>query len=273
MSVGTTSDESVQWFDADDGPEEYVIEEPEAEVEEGRVQVLSDSESEEDKPPPESTQEGEQPVPVKPPIKRRTRLPAPLTGDELSLLGVLRKNVGKVRILGIHLNRLTSCRISVRLLCPSGSTSPSPSCSVSPRTSSTASCSTKLSLQTILSNECVSLARLPSQVMRARVCALRASRLTQCLGKHLRTRDSSLLQKRCHIIHPSWRAMPVAPDGHTTRSRRYEGPDCERHQKINLAQGKQKFWGRSLEIIPMGTTRLTIGDDVYSWYGFSSSSS
>lgn len=32
-----------------------------------------------------------------------------------------------------------------------------------------------------------------------------------------------------------------------------------------VTQAKQKFWGRSLEIIPMGTTKLTIGKDVYSW--------
>ncbi|KAG8810680.1 hypothetical protein FRC17_002838 [Serendipita sp. 399] len=32
-----------------------------------------------------------------------------------------------------------------------------------------------------------------------------------------------------------------------------------------VTQAKQKFWGRSLEIIPMGNTRLTIGKDVFTW--------
>lgn len=29
--------------------------------------------------------------------------------------------------------------------------------------------------------------------------------------------------------------------------------------------GKTKFWGKSLEIIPLGTTRLKIGNDEYEW--------
>ncbi|KAG8839468.1 hypothetical protein FRB91_006982 [Serendipita sp. 411] len=32
-----------------------------------------------------------------------------------------------------------------------------------------------------------------------------------------------------------------------------------------VTQAKQKFWGRSLEIIPMGTTKLTIGNDTFTW--------
>jgi len=100
LSTATMSDESIQWFDADDGPEEYVIEEPEveleAEVAEPQVspsdQESSDSGLDEKRyetpEPPEAVEE-------EVPIKRRTHLPAPVTGEEMSLLSVLRKNVGK----------------------------------------------------------------------------------------------------------------------------------------------------------------------------------
>lgn len=33
-----------------------------------------------------------------------------------------------------------------------------------------------------------------------------------------------------------------------------------------VTQAKQKFWGRSLEIIPIGTTVLKIGEDIFEWY-------
>jgi hypothetical protein len=107
MSVGTISDDSVQWFDADDGPEEYVIEEPDAEAEGDKTsqQVTTEPESEseaEEGPGDTSTQEVEaeeaekEKALEKPVVQRRTELPAIVTGDEMSLLAVLRKNVGKV---------------------------------------------------------------------------------------------------------------------------------------------------------------------------------
>jgi len=33
-----------------------------------------------------------------------------------------------------------------------------------------------------------------------------------------------------------------------------------------VTQAKQKFWGRSLEVIPLGNTTLKIGNDVFSWH-------
>lgn len=94
MSTGTVSDESMEWFDADDGPEEYVIEEPEH-VE---APMTSDVESvdEEGYESPAASAAEQSSKPFKPPVRRRTHLPAPITGDEMSLLNVLRKNVGKV---------------------------------------------------------------------------------------------------------------------------------------------------------------------------------
>lgn len=93
MSIETTSEGSLQWFDASDGPEEYVIDE--AEVAEPVVVTDHESDSEEEKGYETPGAENEEVV--RPPVKRRTHLPARDFGDEMSLLNVLRKNVGKVR--------------------------------------------------------------------------------------------------------------------------------------------------------------------------------
>jgi oxysterol-binding protein-related protein 3/6/7 len=100
MSTGTTSDESIQWFDADDGPEEYVIEEPEP----AEAPMASDVESVDEEGYESPALSGaEESKLFKPPVRRRTHLPAPITGDEMSLLSVLRKNVGKVWLVtGIY---------------------------------------------------------------------------------------------------------------------------------------------------------------------------
>lgn len=41
-----------------------------------------------------------------------------------------------------------------------------------------------------------------------------------------------------------------------------EGPGWE---LTATSSGKTKFWGKSLEIIPTGTSSAKIGDDVYTW--------
>jgi len=94
-SIGTT-DTSVEWFDAVDASEEFIIPpEPEDRV----VENGDDSDSEAEATGDVSASElvasvGEQ---KKKEVQRRTKLPAPITGDEMSLLVVLKKNVGKVR--------------------------------------------------------------------------------------------------------------------------------------------------------------------------------
>lgn len=129
LSTGTTSDESMQWFDADDGPEEYMIEEPEAEMEaeEEPLSLPSDQETdsgidEKEHGTPEPVTEAEKAAPV----RRRTRLPAPAMADEMSLLNVLRKNVGKVQqILALmHQIAYHSKRIYLKYLYRSGSMNP-----------------------------------------------------------------------------------------------------------------------------------------------------
>jgi hypothetical protein len=94
-SIGTT-DTSIEWFDAVDGSEEFIIP-PESEdrvVENGDD---SDSEAEATGDGPASEFMESVVVQKKKEVRRRTKLPAPVTGDEMSLLAVLKKNVGKVR--------------------------------------------------------------------------------------------------------------------------------------------------------------------------------
>ena len=93
-SIGTT-DTSVEWFDAVDGPEEFIIPPESKDVEDRVVENGDDSDSEAEATGDEFvTSVGEQ---KKKEIQWRTKLPAPITGDEISLLAVLKKNVGKVR--------------------------------------------------------------------------------------------------------------------------------------------------------------------------------
>ncbi|CCA69158.1 related to OSH3-Member of oxysterol-binding protein family [Serendipita indica DSM 11827] len=236
MSVGTTSDESVQWFDADDGPEEYVLEEPEAEneVEDAKMQIVSDSETEEDKPPPPQSSGDEEIVPVKPPIRRRTRLPAPVTGDELSLLGVLRKNVGK------DLSQITM---------PIGFNEP---ISILQRLAEDLEYSELLDQAVATDDPIERMCLVGAFAVSGYACTrLRAARKPSnpMLGETFEdSRFNFIAEKVSH--NPPVMACHASGSGWT-----YDA----------VTQAKQKFWGRSLEIIPMGTTRLKILDDVYSW--------
>jgi hypothetical protein len=97
-SIGTT-DTSVEWFDAVDGPEEFIISPEPKDTEERVVETGDDSDSEGEATGDVFASEfmasaGEQ---KRKDVQRRTNLPAPTTGDEMSLLAVLKKNVGKVR--------------------------------------------------------------------------------------------------------------------------------------------------------------------------------
>lgn len=98
-SIGTT-DTNIEWFDAVDGPEEFIIHSEPKDTEDRVVETADDSDSEGEATRDAFASEfmtsaGEQRKKL---IQRRTNLPAPTTADEMSLLGVLRKNVGKVRM-------------------------------------------------------------------------------------------------------------------------------------------------------------------------------
>ncbi|KAG8754479.1 hypothetical protein FRC14_005023 [Serendipita sp. 396] len=243
MSVGTTSDDSLQWFDADDGPEEYVLEEPEAELEtdEGKNIVPSDAESESEKSHVPGALEAAEPEDlvaspqtIRQSIKRRSCLPAPVTGDEMSLLTVLRKNVGKdlsqiALPIGFNepisiLQRLAEDLEYIDLIEQAVATEDSVQrlCLVTAFAISGYAC-TRLRA-----------ARKPSNPM---------------LGETFEdARFNFVAEKVSH--NPPVMACHASGDGWS-----YDV----------VTQAKQKFWGRSLEIIPMGTTKLTIGNDVFTW--------
>src|SRR5258706_8959543 len=97
-SIGT-ADTSVEWFDAVDGPEEFIIPPEPKDTEDQMVETADDSDSEGEATGEAfdsefTTPAGEQ---KQMDVQRRTNLPAPATENEMSLLGVLKKNIGKVR--------------------------------------------------------------------------------------------------------------------------------------------------------------------------------
>lgn len=61
-------------------------------------------------------------------------------------------------------------------------------------------------------------------------------------------RFNFIAEKVCHV--PPVMACHASGDGWTYDS---------------VTQAKQKFWGRSLEIIPVGTTSITLFGQTYSW--------
>jgi len=97
-STGTT-DTSIEWFDAIDGPEEFIIPPEPRDTEDRVVENGDDSDSEGEATGNVLASESMTPTGErkKRDVQRRTNLPAPNPGDEMSLLSVLKKNVGKVR--------------------------------------------------------------------------------------------------------------------------------------------------------------------------------
>ena len=92
-------DTSVEWFDAIDGPEEFIIPPEPKDTEDLVVETVDDSDSEGeatgDVLDSEFTTSAVEQKKVD--VQRRTNLPAPTIENEMSLLSVLKKNIGKVR--------------------------------------------------------------------------------------------------------------------------------------------------------------------------------
>lgn len=105
-SFSLASGENEDYYDAlpgefvleedDKSSEEEDVEEEEGPGESGFVNVATDQSSSSSNESKEELK-AEAPVNVEA-VPRRTKLPSPITGDEFSMLGMLRKNVGKVCI-------------------------------------------------------------------------------------------------------------------------------------------------------------------------------
>jgi len=115
-SIATTMTDSVtEWYDASEGhegAEVFVMDSASPDASEQISRIISDSQSDlrvdesssldtdiesVNEEPAIDTPSATQPSSQASAVVRRTRLPAPIVGDEGSLFAVLKKNVGKVR--------------------------------------------------------------------------------------------------------------------------------------------------------------------------------
>lgn len=130
-SLATTITDSInEWFDASEGEgvQEFILDDQTSPEEPSRI-VTNESRSSLDHIETSSIDTDIDPVnessPVPSPpanventsqaqIVRRTHLPVPVVGDEGSLFAVLKKNVGKVRVLLIQYTRIAEIGIETR---------------------------------------------------------------------------------------------------------------------------------------------------------------
>ncbi|CAE6473876.1 unnamed protein product [Rhizoctonia solani] len=246
----TTSEVTSQmWFDASDGADEFFLDADESEghgvveaVRERQSDVEEEEESEEVVGGESSEEECERelaptaPVVVAPSteIVRRTRLPAPNTGEEGSLFAVLKKNVGK---------DLSTVSFPVSFNEP---------VSVLQRLAEDAEYTNLLDEAVAASDPVDRIALVAAFAVSGYACTLhRASRkpFNPMLGETFEdTRLGFIAEKVSH--HPPIMACHAHGEG---------------WEFWCTSGAKNKFWGKSLEIIPMGAAHVRIGDQVYSW--------
>ncbi|TFK40958.1 Oxysterol-binding protein-domain-containing protein [Crucibulum laeve] len=244
-SISTTVSDSIhEWFDALDdsnvGPEEFFVDiqdTPEAEEQPSRIttgdsrsSLDTDTDVEDDSPVkglPLEIQTSQQ-------VVRRTRLPAPSPVDELSLFSILKKNVGK---------DLSTITFPVTFNEP-------------------------LTLLQRAAEE-VEYYSLLDEAAHSddpveRMCYVAAFAISGYA--HTRHRSGrkgfnpmlaeTFEDERMKFIAEKVRHNPVEMAYHA---------NGENWELSATSCGKTKFWGKSLEIIPLGTNRLMIGSDQYVW--------
>ncbi|KAL1729778.1 Oxysterol-binding protein-domain-containing protein [Schizophyllum commune] len=251
FSSSTTASSSLEWFDAEDdadGAEEFVLDTRTAGDESQPSQITTDSSSVEkaedeetarssmdtdieDEPARKSSVEaplGQQAV------VHRTQLPSPVVGDEGSLFSVLKKSVGK---------DLSTIALPVTFNEP----------------------------LTLLQRACEEMEyhSLLDEAVKATETADRLSFVAAfAVSGYANTRHRSgrkgfnpMLAEtfedvRSKFIAEKVRHQPLEMAFHA------EGSGWELY---GLNAGKTKFWGKSLEIIPIGSTHLKIGEDHFEW--------
>ncbi|KAF7306694.1 PH domain-containing protein [Mycena indigotica] len=236
----TTTSESVnEWFDFDaeshDGAEEFVLDvtaQPSKIGANDSTSSLGHSSVDTDiigEPEKVST---EQPEPSH--VVHRTHLPSPSIGDEGSLFSVLKKNVGK------DLSTITfpvSFNEPLTLL--------------------------QRAAEEVEYYDLLNLAAAATDPV-DRICYVAAFAVSGYA--HTRHRSGrkgfnpmlgeTFEDHRMKFIAEKVRHHPLEMAYHA------EGPGWALQA---TSTGKTKFWGKSLEIIPLGNTYLTIGDDRYTW--------
>ncbi|KAJ3990482.1 oxysterol binding protein [Lentinula detonsa] len=168
-------------------------------------------------------------------VARRTHLPAPITGDEGSLFAVLKKNVGK---------DLSTIALPVSFNEP---------LTLLQRVAEELEYFDLLEQAAATSN--------PIERMQF-VAAFAVSGYAHTRHRTGRKGFNPMLAEtfedpRMRFIAEKVRHNPVQMAYHA------EGENWELYA---TAGGKTKFWGKSLEIIPLGTTHLKIGNDHYQWF-------
>ncbi|KAF5355705.1 hypothetical protein D9756_003947 [Leucocoprinus leucothites] len=253
-SIATTiSDGTYEWHDAvdtmSDGPEEFVMD---AQASPEQLEIINristidsqssieqldqsgdetDLEEEVSQPTPRFTQGSKYDTRT---IARRTRLPSQVLGDEGSLFAVLKKNVGK---------DLSTITLPVTFNEP-------------------------LTLLQRLAEE-VEYHSLLDEAVRATDPINRLSFVAAfAISSYAHTRHRSgrkgfnpmlaetFEDTRMKFIAEKVRHHPVELAYHA------EGDGWE---LAATSAGRTKFWGKSLEIIPQGVTRLRIGNDHFTW--------
>ncbi|THU91620.1 oxysterol binding protein [Dendrothele bispora CBS 962.96] len=249
-SIATTLSESVnEWFDASEGAEEFVLDDAVADAGEQPSYIMTnespsehDAESidtdieSEDIPvsasPADETQTSSHDISAQ--VVRRTHLPTPITGDEGSLFTVLKKNVGK---------DLSTIAFPVTFNEP---------LTLLQRAAE------ELEYFSLLDQA----AGTSDPIERLQfVAAFAVSGYAHTRHRTGRKGFNPMLAEtfedpRMKFIAEKVRHNPVEMAYHA------EGTNW---QLYATSAGKTKFWGKSLEIIPLGTTHLKMGDDHYQW--------
>lgn len=238
-SYATSGSDISEWFDAvdglGDGPQELVLENddsigPEAERTSKIIHEVSDSGDDTD-----NEEEAQPKAEVDPSaVVRRTQLPSPPVGDEGSLFSMLKKNVGK---------DLSTISFPVTFNEP-------------------------LTLLQRLAEE-VEYYDLLSQAAATEDPTERFSFIAAfAVSSYAHTRHRSgrkgfnpmlaetFEDTRMKFISEKVSHQPLIMAYHAEGS----GWDL-----TSTSAGKTKFWGKSLEIIPLGITRLRIGEEVFEW--------
>lgn len=246
-SVATSfSDTPLEWFDATDafdGPEEFVMA-PVQDVRDPIGLLATDTQSNSDHSSIDTDiDDQETPVTLAPEgvttpgkfqVMRRTQLPVPSCSDEGSLFTILKKNVGK------DLSTITF---------------------------------------PVTFNEPLTLLQRAAEEIEYHGLLDEAASSTDPVTR-MSYVAAFAVASYAHTRHRSGRKGFNPMLGETFEDSRMKFiAEKVRHNPLEIAYhaegeywelsatscGRTKFWGKSLEIIPLGTTRLKIGTDVYVW--------
>ncbi|KAH0838476.1 Oxysterol-binding protein-domain-containing protein [Lanmaoa asiatica] len=234
----------VEWFDAEDNiGEEFLLEDPSLEEEKARLALRSGNSSldeygsassdEENHIPLQTVRDDDSALHARQ-IVRRTHLPSGPVGDEGSLFAMLKKNVGK---------DLSTIAFPVSFNEP---------LTLLQRTAE------ELEYHELLQQ--AAEANEPVERM-CFVAAFAISSYAHTRHRSGRKGFNPMLAETFEDVRMKFIAEKVSHNP-VVIAYHAEGDRWELH---GTSAGRTKFWGKSLEIIPLGTTQLKIGDDQYEW--------